>query len=564
MKHLPNAVLAIFTASLWFLSMTVAADPGVLVVAKDRGAVGNQELEAAVAGLDPDYPVHLLLIGPDRQGVENGYAGYIAAARRTLEAAGADTIIAIPLFVAAHEALIGQFRPRIERAMEPLPVEWTPALSDSYLAREILLDRIRDAGATQHHRLLLLLQGAHDAASAAAIRAAGERLLADIAPVVALAGAEVAVRYSELAPSDEQARADAQVDQALNRLTAAGDTLLVPMAIDTKFTPHMSLEMGLARRFGRAGLTLTDSVMPHPSIRIWLRSMINAHIEVRDEHIGFVIMPHGSSAPYNDAIVEAMPTITGDYPTVFAFGMASPTTIARAVAELEDRGIRHAVFLRLFAREDTFRNPADYIIGLRPRPPVHGHGGLPERVRTPIRFISTGGYQSSPLISEILKDRMLEVSRDPAEESVLLLSHGTGRDASNAEALAVVEQNIADIEGMLEKPFREIRAINLREDWPDKRAAALRQITAFIEDASRSGRAIVIANRLLGSGSYAEYLEGLDYVMNGQGLIPHPNFTRWVAQTLQGAVQQLKSGAAVTPQRASLSRHQGAGPGHTH
>lgn len=250
-----------------------------------------------------------------------------------------------------------------------------------------------------------------------------------------------------------------------------------------------------------------------------------------------------------------MPDVVDDYPTAFAFGMASPMTIRQAVRKLEAEGVRHAVFLRLFAREDTFRAPADYIIGLRVEPPAHSHGGTPERVRTPIRFISTGGYQSDPLISEILKDRILEISRNPAQESVLLLSHGTGRDASNAAALAAVEENIADIEATLEEPFRDIRAINLREDWPDKRAEALRRISAYIEEANRHGRAIVISNRLYGSGSYAESLEGLDYVINGQGLIPHPNFTRWVDETLQSALEQLESGVGSVSTAPRTSQH---------
>jgi len=555
MARLPDTLIAVVCATLLLASATAVAGPGVLVVAKDRGAVGNQELEAAVDALDPDYPVELLLVGPDRQGVENGYAGYIAAARRGLQAAGADSIIAIPLFVTGHEAVLARFRPRIERAMAPMAVEWTPALADSYLAREILGDRLRQSGADgARQRLLLLLQGAHDAESAGAMREIGQRLLADMAHTAALNDMEVAVRYSESAPKAAAAQADEAIEATLERLAAQGETVLVPMAIDTKFTPHMSLEMELMRRFGRDRVTLTDSAMPHPAIRTWLKRMINAHVAVRDEHVGFLIMPHGSSAPYNDGIIAAMPDIVEDYLTAFAFGMASPMTIRQAVRKLEAEGVRHAVFLRLFAREDTFRDPADYIVGLRPEPPAHGHGGTPERVRTPIRFISTGGYQPDPLIAEILTDRILEVSRNPAEESVLLLSHGTRSDRSNAAALAVVEDNIADMKAALDEPFRAIRAINLREDWPDKRAEALREINAYIKEANRHGRAIVISNRLYGSGSYAEYLDGLDYVMNGQGLIPHPNFTRWVARTLEDALEQLKSGTAPTSTASQTAR----------
>lgn len=512
-----------------------SAGPGVLVIAKDRGAVGNQELAEAVEDLDPDYPVELLLVGPDSQGIENGYAAYIAAARDALRAQGVDRVIAIPLFVSGGDPLLAAFRDRIEAALALTPITWTAALGDSYLAREILLDRINAALETgKAERLVLLLPTGSD-------MALGERLLDDIRPLVSFKDMSVAVF-------------DAESGTGPDLPAGAGGALVIPFLIDVKFTPHMSLEATLARRYGGDGVVIAPSVMPHPAVRIWLRSMINAHAPATDETIGIIVMPHGSTAPYNDGIVAAMPDSIGRYPTAFAFGMASPFTIAQAVRELEAQGVRHAVFLRLFALPHHFQAESDYILGLNAAPPTHSHGGVPSRVRTAIRFVTLGGYQEDPLISEILKDRILEVSRDPSRESVVLLSHGSFSDAANAAGLAVVERNIAEIEAALTEPFREIRAMNLREDWPDKRAEAVSAIRDFIADAGRDGRAIVVSNRLYGSGSYAEYLEGLDYVMNGQGLIPHANLTRWVETTLADGIDMLKSGAQ-GDRRAAAHEH---------
>lgn len=513
---------------------------GVLVVAKDRGAVGNGELAAAVADLDPDYPAELLLIGPDGQGVEHGYTAYIGKAERALRVRGVDEIVAIPLFVSPDDRLLHLFRGRIEAAMAPVAVRWTPALGESYLAREILLDRIH--AADRADRLVLMLSGAGDAASAARIEALGKNLLRDIHPLVHFSDMAVAVTYSGTAPGADTAEAVAA--SLIGRFAKAGSVLLVPFAIGVKFDPHMSLEAELARTYGSSGVSIAESVMPHPAVRTWLKRTIDEAVPATDKTIGIVVMPHGATAPYNDGVVAAMPRkIVGRYPTAYAFGMASPFTIEQAVHELEAKGVRHAVFLRLFSMPQHFRDASDYILGLRMEPPSHSHGGVPERVRTSIRFVTLGGYQKDPLISAILKDRILEVSKDPACESVILLSHGEMSDEAEATARAAVEGNIANIEAMLATPFRDIRAMSVREDWPEKRAEAVREIRAYIEAADKDGRAIVISNRLYGSGSYADYLEGLDYTMNGQGLIPHPDFTRWTEKTLEDGIAMLKSGA---------------------
>ncbi|ADE14923.1 conserved hypothetical protein [Nitrosococcus halophilus Nc 4] len=530
---------------------------GVLVVAMDRGAVGNQELAATVADLDPDYPVKLLLIGPDYQGIENGYAAYMEAARAFLHEHGVGKVIAIPLFVSEADHLLGLFRSQIETAMAPAVLTWTPALGESYLLREILLDRIRSVSKTPAaERLVLWLSGAGDTGGAATLRSLGERLLDDIRPFVSFAETEVALTYSRTAGGPEAEAAEAETATLVNRFAEAGRTLIIPSVVGLKFTPNMSLETMLKRRYTHANIHIAESVMPHSAVRTWLRRMINRHVPVTKDTIGFIIMPHGSTAPYNDGIIAAMPDMVRRYPTAFAFGMASPFAIGQAVNELEAAGVRHGVFLRLYAMSHHFREASDYILGLRMAPPAHNHGGVPERVRTSVRFVTTGGYQPDPLISEILKDRILEVSQDPSQESILLLSHGSRSDKANAADLALItEHNIATIKAILPAPFRDIRAMSLREDWPDKRAEALREIRAFIEQANNGGQAIVISNRLYGSGSYGTYLDGLEYVMNGQGLIPHPNFTRWVEKSLREGIAVLKAGAKGQLTEAAVDHH---------
>lgn len=47
------------------------------------------------------------------------------------------------------------------------------------------------------------------------------------------------------------------------------------------------------------------------------------------------------------------------------------------------------------------------------------------------------------------------------------------------------------------------------------------------------GSAIVIPFRPQGFGPYADVLEGLDYVSDGDGLLPRENITHWIREQIE-------------------------------
>lgn len=76
------------------------------------------------------------------------------------------------------------------------------------------------------------------------------------------------------------------------------------------------------------------------------------------------------------------------------------------------------------------------------------------------------------------------------------------------------------------------------EDWPDQRERAVADVRRMIEDAQRDGgRALVISNRIAGAGPDRRVLAGLDYVLNDQGIAPHPNLTRWIEEQIEAWIK---------------------------
>ncbi len=87
------------------------------------------------------------------------------------------------------------------------------------------------------------------------------------------------------------------------------------------------------------------------------------------------------------------------------------------------------------------KDRTDYILGLSPAPPAHDHD-LPGQIRSAALFLTFGGYEENPAIAEILHERIIEVSKDPLKERVILLAHREKTEEGNARWLSIMNANI--------------------------------------------------------------------------------------------------------------------------
>jgi hypothetical protein len=78
----------------------------------------------------------------------------------------------------------------------------------------------------------------------------------------------------------------------------------------------------------------------------------------------------------------------------------------------------------------------------------------------------------------------------------------------------------------------------LREDWPKEREKAVAAFRAAIEESGQHERALVIANRLYGSGPHRTMLKGLSYEMSDTGLVDLV-LTRWLEDRLTRVTTEL-------------------------
>lgn len=161
-------------------------------------------------------------------------------------------------------------------------------------------------------------------------------------------------------------------------------------------------------------------------------------------------------------------------------------------------------------------------------PAAMGHSMEFWRIDTDAEFaLSKPGLAEAEEMADVLLARANALSSNPAREDVLILAHGPGDDAENERWLVFMDERAQLIRDT--HAFRSVKVATLREDWEEKRVAAEQEVREFVANANATGgTVIVIPYRVHGFGPYERVLEGLEYVADGQGLIPHAGVTRWI------------------------------------
>lgn len=278
--------------------------------------------------------------------------------------------------------------------------------------------------------------------------------------------------------------------------------------------------------------------------------------------VGVLVMAHGDDPEWNRAVMEAVEPLGVLCPFEIAFGMAQPTSLQKAVERLERRGVGRIAVVRVFVSPESFLHQTQYLLRVRSDPPplflYHHHGmqkfegthsshsesvdsnasqgewvevsrkpAPPLSVKAEVVFNREGLYDSA-LMGQIIAERVENLSRRAAEESVLILAHGEDDDGRNQRWLSKLEALVEAVPGL--GRYRTVRVETLREDWEEKRVAAEERIRAFVERESKHSRVLVVPFRVFGFGPYADVLDGLEHVASREGLLPHPNVTRWIKE----------------------------------
>ena len=542
-KTIALTIVAIFLFST-FLPVFAAQNKkiGFMVIAEDRGFVGNNETVNLFNQFEREYLSSLVFVGRKYDGIKSEYSEYIQKGISELDNKGVSEIVILPLFLSESNYILKMLRKNIPSYHFKGDIRWNRAMSGSYLIAQILLDSVNKLSKNPtEENLLLVGRGAIDEKSEKLIKEELEQLVNYIKKRKTYKSVQVGVYYSYNADEKIRKTKDNEVDEMVIHAAAkTGRTLLVPFVIGPKYSHMMSFTHFVERRFEDIDLIYhSDEILLHPNVLIWMKKAANAHIPISNNNpIGVVVMPHGATKPYNDAIEKTIEPLKKKYQVEMAYGMGDSISLQNAISNLEGKGIKRIVFVRMYPSSDQFKEKTDYILGLDSRVPEQWDGLIPSQVRTSAIINTFGGYEEDSLIAGIFLDRIKEVSKNPTEETIVLLAHGGKNEQAEKLRNEKMDSHISWIQKQSNPPFKKIIGMTLREDWPDKRAKALKEIKKVVKEGNSSGKVIIISNRLYGSGPYNHFLKGLEFEMNSKGLAPHPNLTKWLEKGIEIAVNK--------------------------
>ena len=278
---------------------------------------------------------------------------------------------------------------------------------------------------------------------------------------------------------------------------------------------------------------------------------------------GILLLAHGGNAEWNAHVTTLAAEINRTKPTEVAFGMATRANIQAAIDRLHARGATEIVAVPLFVSSwSSIITATEYLLGQRPDAPpelvIYGKMNHPvdaadpraasndgqahaghavaaidptSPVNSPVPIRMTAALNDHPIVAEILGSRARSISRNPAEEAVVMVAHGPVGDDENRRWL-IDMASLAERIGQTEH-FASIDYLTLRDDAPkpvrDRATAALR---AVVTRRIAEGRQVLIVPLLVSFGGIErglrERLEGLPYRMPAAALVPHERLVGWV------------------------------------
>jgi hypothetical protein len=276
---------------------------------------------------------------------------------------------------------------------------------------------------------------------------------------------------------------------------------------------------------------------------------------------GVLVLAHGGQPQWNERVLEVVKRVDAQHPAEVAFGMATRANIQSAIDKLTARGATEIIAVPLFvSSHSSVITSTEYLLGLRAEAPKdlaifakmsHGsHGaaagedhsahGMPAAdpaspVTTAAKIRMTPAFNRHPLIGAIAADRARSISKTPESEAVILVAHGPVPEDDNRKWLDDMSVLAGHVRSAA--PFAAVEYMTVRDDaGPAIRDAATRELRGKVEAHRAAGRRVLIVPHLMSFGGIErgllKRLEGLDYTMTTQALMPDDRVVDWILQSL--------------------------------
>ena len=264
----------------------------------------------------------------------------------------------------------------------------------------------------------------------------------------------------------------------------------------------------------------------------------------KEAPMGVVVISHGAPMPvWNQKVSELVASVRSPYPLETAFlDYDEEQTLEKSVRRLEEKGVEEILLIHLSPSSySVHHEEIKYRVGLRKDLGIYTNETDPPIKSKVKRFVASPAMDDHPLMVEILRDYAKELSRDPTQESLVLLGHGPIEDVEDIMWVRQLKHIGNEIRKTL--PFKEIVCMTIRNDAADLvREQAADDLREEVTRLSAHGRVLVVTYAL-GSMTLQMEVKNIlrripQVVMSTKGVASHPKAMKWIEETISRGMNQ--------------------------
>jgi len=250
---------------------------------------------------------------------------------------------------------------------------------------------------------------------------------------------------------------------------------------------------------------------------------------VSDE-VGILVLAHGFHGDGYDEFRAAFKPVADVHPTGYGFGLAvlESDHLQKVVDQITAQGARKIIlFPATTALNSGMVRQWEYALKFRED---FSYTAV-DKIETEAELIWAPGPIPHPLSGEILRDHAKALSKDPANELVIITGHGPQRKADNDRELEILQRHADFIKADL--GFYDVRPRNVQDDAPPQvRAENVAVIREWVNEAKTKGKDVIIVTTVLTAAGVMQKMENdtrdLGVRFSSAGMMTNERFSDWL------------------------------------
>lgn len=270
----------------------------------------------------------------------------------------------------------------------------------------------------------------------------------------------------------------------------------------------------------------------------------NEHGMVSDasvsNEIGVLVLAHGFHGDGYAEFRAAFNPVAEVHPTGYAFGLTilESDHLQTVVDQITAQGARTIIlFPATTALNSGMVRQWEYALNFRED---FAYTAV-DRVRTDAELIWAPGPIPHPVSGKILRDHAQALSKDPANEMVIITGHGPQRKADNDRELEILQQHADFVKA--DVGFHDVRPRNVQDDAPPQvRAENVKVIREWVNEAKADGKEVIVVTTVLTAAGVMQKLENdtkdLGVRFSSAGLMTNKRFADWIDFAIDDALSR--------------------------